>query len=68
MMSAIGTKRTSNLCRPMFALASAVEYSGKYPCNSAVLMFALLTFLPYDLARLSGEPGLFLGATAIGKS
>jgi len=25
-----------------------------------------LTFLPYDLARLSGEPGIFLGTNAFG--
>ena len=27
----------------------------------------LMTFLPYDLARLSGEPGLFLGANVFGQ-
>ena len=26
-----------------------------------------LTFLPYDLARLSGEPGLFLAQMHLGK-
>ena len=28
----------------------------------------ILAFLPYDLARLSGEPGSFLGANTFGQT
>jgi hypothetical protein len=29
---------------------------------------SIVAFLPYDLARLSGEPGSFFGANEFGKS